>query len=153
MSDGLHILSTMCWATLQSSEHVPPLDDGPEDGVLAGVLDARRRGAAWLRPERLVDAASLIVDRAREKGASALFAASPAGFCAVGVALTLDPGLRLYEPGTAEDVLIVDLAVASTAGIQTLEQRLHATGARTVTVLVVDDRVHAAVAPRLAVIG
>lgn len=143
----------MSWAALQSIDHVPSLDDGPEGGVLASVLDARQRAAAWLRPERLAEAAKLIVDRARESGATALFAPSPAGFCAAGVALTLDPGLRLYEYGAADDVLVVDLAVASIAGIQTLKQRLRETGARTVTVFVVDDCVRTAVAPRLTAIG
>jgi hypothetical protein len=143
----------MTWAALQSPVPTSPKDDSAA-GLLADVLDARRRGAAWLQPEPLNEAAKLIVDHAHKSGATELFAASPGGFCAVGVALTLDAGLRLYEYGGSAEVLIVDIAVASRSGLETLAERLRETGARAVTTLVVDsERQRIVGSPRLSVIN
>jgi hypothetical protein len=107
--------------------------------VLARIIDARTRAAAWLEPARLGDAVATVVEQARACGAPRLFAASPAGFCVVGATLVADEGLTLYAEGEAERVLLVDVAVASRAGLETAASRLRSVGASDVAIIVVDE--------------
>lgn len=111
----------------------------PSNGVLARVLDARGRAEAWLGSGKLAEAAGKVTELARECGADQLFAASPAAFCVLGVVIHAETDLRLYQQGETGTVLLVDIAVASEAGLQTLADRLRATGATVVTTMVIDD--------------
>jgi hypothetical protein len=77
-----------------------------------------------------------------------LFAASPAGFSVVGATLLADEGLVLYTEGEAERVLLVEVAVASRAGLEIAASRLRSVGASDVTAIVVDE--HGAGAPEHA---
>lgn len=128
----------MPWATLQSEQH-PVLPTGAaRRGVLADVLDARRRTAEWLESPKLALAAEMVVKRARQAGAQRVSGGSPSAFCVIGVALALDAELRLYEEGEPAVVLLIDVAVASPIGMNTIAQRLIMTGAESVATMVID---------------
>jgi hypothetical protein len=80
--------------------------------------------------------ASELAAEAIGRGHRHLFAASSAGFCVVGAMIVHEPRLTLYREGDHVRVLLLDVAVAMTSGLELTASQLRATGATEVDTLI-----------------
>ena len=108
-----------------------PMTSSPTSGgpLLASLVEAKEQTRAFLEPERLADTVDAMVGHAHDLDASLVYGASDAGHVICGAMALRSPRLRIWQPGGAGSVLLIDAFVASLAGLYVAAGRAEVVGA------------------------
>ena len=111
-----------------------PSSFGP---LLQSVLAARGETHAILGGDGLEDTVRGLVEAAHFMGHMFLHGASPEGHALAGAMAFCSPDLRLWTPGQANAILLIDGVLAGTTGLAATAGNVRAIGAMEVDALVI----------------
>lgn len=110
--------------------------------LLARALEADSRSRSLLADNSFRETVDAMASAVTATGISALFGASAMGHALVGALSYRLPTARMWAPGTAEPVLLVDVVIASVQGLEAVGDyatKLGATDLAGLVVAVVGD--------------